>query len=147
MIKIVTRTNLMKEDRNGCITLKCDYDDKIKKVLHDDGKGNYAIELDMKPTILPYLADENDIAFNNESNNSFPPFKASLIFKMDENRIYLGDVRDNNFKSLRSSNMLGNSLDGYYLKLSRDGKFVVFDEKDKMKDMSTNFTGNFFHLS
>ena len=56
--------------------------------------------------------------------------------------IELGDVRDRNFKVLRSSDDVSNCIDGHYLKLNDTGMFEVFDEKDQRKDISTNFTGS-----
>ena len=110
--------------------------------LHDDGKGYFSIEMDRKPTILPYLASEKDLIYNDESNESSLPVKASLVFKMDESMIYLGDVKDNEFKLLRSLDTDVNSIDGYSIKLSKEGKLEVLDDQGQLKDMSTNFRGN-----
>ena len=111
--------------------------------LHDDGKGNFSIEMDRKPSFLPYLANEQDLCFNNESTESNPPFKASLVFTMDEDGdgIYIGDVRDSKLKHIRSSDIVSNSIQGCSVRLSKTGKFQVLDRHGEMKDMSTNFTG------
>ena len=115
-------------------------------MLHDDGKGNFSIEMGRKPTVLPYLADKDDLDYNEYSDKSSSPFKASLIFDMEKKTISLGDVRNKDFKVLRTAKMLGNSRFISYdtigkLKLSETGKFEVFDINDRKLDMSTNFIG------
>ena len=99
-----------------------------------------------KPTVLPYLADKDDLDYNEYSDKSSSPFKASLIFDMEKKTISLGDVRNKDFKVLRTAKMLGNSRFISYdtigkLKLSETGKFEVFDINDRKLDMSTNFIG------
>ena len=115
-------------------------------MFHDDGRGYFYIEMDRKPTILPYLADEDDLVFNEDTNQLGSSLKVSLIFDMEQNVIKLGDIRDKDFKLLRSAKTVDvtrsecqNSIGK--LKLSETGKFEVFNNNDKKLDMATNFIG------
>ena len=137
--------NLTDRQNSGCISLTSE-NGLFQRVFHDDGKGNFSIEMDRKPTVLPYLADKDDLGFNEDTDQSGSPFKASLIFDMEQNKINLGNVRNKDFKVLRTAKMLGNSRFISYdtigkLKLSETGKFEVFDINDRKLDMSTNFIG------
>ena len=65
---------------------------------------------------------------------------------MEQSIIQLGDVRDKDFRLLRSAKKAGvrrlkcqESIGK--LKLSETGKFEVFDNNDQKLDMATNFIG------
>ena len=102
--------------------------------------------MDRKPAVLPYLADEDDLKFNEDSAQSGSPFRASLIFDMEQNMINLGDVRDKDFRLLRSAKtadvakLQGQDSIGK-LTLSETGKFEVFNNNNQKLDMATNFKG------
>ena len=137
--------DLTYQRNNRCRILKSE-NNSFRRMLHDDGKGYFSIEMDRKPAVLPYLANEDDLVFNRDTDQSGSPFKASIIFDMEQNMISLGDVRDKDFRLLRSAKtadvtkLKGQDSIGK-LTLSETGRFEVYDNNNQKLDIATNFKG------
>ena len=138
---IVTKINLTEEESGECVSLKSE-NNLFRTMIHVDAKRKFAIEMNKKPVILRYMKTEPQLCERDESDELKSPFRISLIFNMEENKILLGDVRDKDCNILRSSDDVGDLKDGWYLKLNELGKFEVIDDKNQKKEYSTNFTGN-----